>query len=104
MEHTMNKTRSRLTTLALAFALSAGATITANAEQVTIPVGSQAERSQTRLPVNGMNESTVEDRWGTPQKVVEPVGQPPISQWHYQEFVVYFENNRVLHTVMKRER
>jgi len=100
----MNKTRSRLTTLVLALALGAGATIAANAEQVTIPVGSQAERSQARLPVNGMNESTVEDRWGAPQKVVEPVGQPPISQWHYQEFVVYFENNRVLHTVMKRDR
>ncbi len=98
----MNKTRNRLTALALALALGTGAVTTAHAEQVTIPVGSQADRSETRLPVNGMSEYAVQDHWGAPQEVREPVGQPPIRQWHYQDFIVYFENNRVLHSVMKR--
>ena len=95
-----NGTRLAKLTLALALGLSAGH---AQAEQLTIPVGSQAERSEVSMPANGMSQDAVKNRWGSPQDIREAVGQPPITQWHYQEFVVYFENNRVLHTVLKRQ-
>ena len=40
----------------------------------------------------------------TPQDIKGPVGEPPISQWHYQDFVVYFEGNRVIHAVVKQHK
>jgi hypothetical protein len=30
------------------------------------------------------------------------VGEPPISSWEYEPFVVYFEYDRVIHSVAKR--
>lgn len=89
-----------LTGLAFATALFIGAP--AQAQQVTVPVGTQAERADLQLPTNGMSEESVRNRWGAPRNMEGPVGEPPISQWHYDRFVVYFENNRVLHTVVKR--
>ena len=51
-----------------------------------------------------MSQKAVEERWGSPQEIRQAVGQPPISQWHYPDFIVYFEGDTVLHTVMKRSR
>ena len=30
------------------------------------------------------------------------LGNPPITRWDYPQFSVYFENDRVLHTVLAR--
>lgn len=98
----MNNNGTRFATLTLTLALGLGVIGSLQAEQIKVPVGSQADRSQTTLPANGMGQDAVHDRWGAPQEIREPVGQPPITQWHYQAFIVYFENNRVLHAVMKR--
>ncbi len=74
------------------------------ADEMTIPVGSQGERSQTDLPRTGMSEESVRNAWGTPREIRGPVGKPPISQWHYDGFVVYFEGDRVLHAVLNPNR
>ena len=91
-------------TLTLTLALGLGVAGQVQAEQVTVPVGTQADRSHASLPENGMSQKTVKERWGSPQEIRQPVGQPPISQWHYPDFIVYFEGDTVLHTVMKRSR
>jgi hypothetical protein len=100
----MNNKRNLITAAALSVALASAALPQAHAEQLTIPVGSQADRSQETLPANGMTQDSVRSRWGSPADMRGPVGEPPISQWHYQDFVVYFENDRVLHAVMKRRK
>ena len=74
------------------------------AEELRVPVGSQADRSQQSLPRTGMTQASVQASWGQPASVEGPVGQPPISQWHYGKFVVYFENDRVIHSVLKLQR
>ena len=74
------------------------------AEEVRVPVGSQADRDQASFPGSGMSQSSVRASWGAPMEIQGPVGQPPITQWHYQNFVVYFEGNRVIHTVLKHNR
>lgn len=75
------------------------------AEELRMSVKEKAERSsQADLPRNGLSESSVENRWGQPESVTGPVGQPPIHQWHYQDFTVYFEDNRVIHTVLRQDR
>lgn len=75
------------------------------AEELRMSVKEKAERSaQANLPSNGLSETSVENRWGPPQSVSGPVGEPPIYQWHYQNFIVFFEDNRVIHTVLRQDR
>lgn len=88
-----------------AAALLVGPVTTVSAEEVRVPVMSQAERSaQENLPRKGMSQSSVRNGWGEPREKTGPVGDPPISQWHYGDFVVYFEGDRVIHAVLKPHR
>lgn len=70
------------------------------ADTVEIPVGNQgyvAEASHLR----GKEQNQVTEEFGEPLGVEGPVGEPAITRWEYTEFYVFFENNRVLHTVSK---
>jgi hypothetical protein len=56
-------------------------------------------------PTSGMSMDNVEAKYGAPTRRVPAVGggsaaQPPITRWEYPGFVVYFENNHVVHTVV----
>ena len=53
-------------------------------------------------PKSGTTQSNVEATFGSPKAKVAPVGDPPITRWEYDGFVVYFEYDRVIHTVKKR--
>ncbi|WP_367273059.1 hypothetical protein [Marinobacter sp.] len=74
------------------------------AEDLRVPVGSQADRSQQNMPRTGMTQASVRAAWGQPNSIDSAVGQPPISQWHYGKFVVYFEKDRVIHSVLTHQR
>ena len=70
------------------------------AESIEVPVGSQgvvAEASHLR----GKKQDQVTQELGEPINIQGPVGEPAISRWEYAGFYVYFENDRVLHTVAK---
>jgi hypothetical protein len=54
-------------------------------------------------PIRGMNMDNVEHIFGTPVQKYDAVGKPPITRWDYPDYVVYFEYNMVLHTVMKNQ-
>lgn len=56
------------------------------------------------MPERGRTMATVRSRLGEPQRVLGPVGDPPITRWVYREFTVYFEHDRVLHSVKHRDR
>jgi hypothetical protein len=60
-----------------------------------------AQPGNVSLPGRGMNMDNVEHIFGTPLEKRPAVGKPPISRWDYADYVVYFEYNMVLHTVMK---
>jgi hypothetical protein len=49
-----------------------------------------------------MSQARVEANFGTPQTRVSPVGDPPITRWEYSNFVVFFEYDKVIHSVTKR--
>ena len=64
----------------------------------------KVEAARTRnLPANGLSQSEVRERWGQPQKTAPAVGEPPIARWTYEEFVVYFEYDRVISAVLRHE-
>lgn len=86
-----------LTVLALLFGMIevSGAQ---NLQMDGVDAGNAAAR-----PTRGMTAATVEARYGAPQNKVAPVGDPPISRWEYADFVVFFEYDRVIHAVVKRQ-
>jgi hypothetical protein len=53
-------------------------------------------------PVNGMSMRQVEQKFGMPSEKKSAVGQPPIIRWIYPDFVVFFEHNTVIHSVIPR--
>ena len=53
-------------------------------------------------PVNGMSAGEVLARFGEPRQRIAPVGNPPISQWVYDAYIVYFERDRVITSVVTR--
>lgn len=98
-----NKASSGL--ICMAAALLLGSALPGHAEEVAVPVMDQADRSSSQnLPRTGQSQDAVRERQGEPQRIDGPVGEPPISQWHYPDFVVYFEGQHVIHSVMKPNR
>ncbi|WP_438969907.1 hypothetical protein [Methylophaga sp.] len=53
-------------------------------------------------PTQGMNMSQVEQKFGQPTEKFPAVGEPPISRWQYGEFDVFFEYDKVIHSVINR--
>lgn len=53
-------------------------------------------------PTRGMTQARVEQRFGAPMARRGAVGDPPISSWEYDGFTVYFEYDKVIHSVTRR--
>jgi hypothetical protein len=51
-------------------------------------------------PNRGSSMATVQGRFGEPTSRHATVGVPPITRWDYPQFSVYFEHDRVLHSVL----
>jgi hypothetical protein len=58
-----------------------------------------AAATSTDRPERGTKMGAVEARYGAPATRYPAVGQPPITRWDYPGFVVFFENDLVLHAV-----
>ena len=91
---------------ALAFVLASSLSSTpARADTLAVPQAAP-EKAQPRagtisidLPGRGMTMAEVEKRFGPPAKKEDEVGDPPITRWVYEDFVVYFEYQYVIHAV-----
>lgn len=70
----------------------------AHAEELKMTPAPQAQGNQ---PKRGMSMEKVEATFGAPTNRVPAVGNPPITRWEYPGFIVYFEHNLVLHSVVK---
>ena len=68
------------------------------ADVLTIPGHYATERSSI-LPARGSSMDRVLTEFGEPEQRKDAVGDPPITEWDYGDFKVYFEFDRVLHTV-----
>lgn len=59
-------------------------------------------KSGMSLPAKSQTMSQVQTQFGEPLSQSAPVGSPPITQWAYPDFVVYFEHSHVITTVIKK--
>lgn len=88
---------------ALLMLLIAAANVSAIADEIKIPVGQQGHTSLS-LPARGDARIDVLDRFGLADQEHPAIGKPPITRWDYREFSVYFENDRVINSVVHHQR
>ena len=70
--------------------------------QKTQPLSLKIKKDyDVRTPRRGEAMDSVKRRFGTPDSVLGPVGEPPITRWQYPRFEVVFEGDRVIHTVIE---
>ncbi len=70
------------------------------AETIAVDNGIAVKESETPTPTRGMTMAQVASRFGAPSSKVAPIGAPPISRWEYPGFIVYFEHDHVIHSVV----
>lgn len=70
------------------------------AETIATGNGIAVKDSDIATPSRGMTMDEVANRFGAPSAKVPAVGKPPISRWEYAGFVVYFEGDHVIHSVV----
>lgn len=80
----------------------AGAAI---AETLVVNDQVQVRESDVQGPKRGATMKAVEQQFGAPTERHAAVGgasgaQPPITRWDYPHFSVFFEKDRVVHTVV----
>lgn len=85
--------------------VSAAAAIALAGPALADELKAPAPEGGANTPSSGMSMDSVEAKYGAPTRRVPAVGgasaqQPPITRWEYPGFTVYFENNRVIHTVV----
>lgn len=70
----------------------------------TLLVESVESGASVAHPERGMTMDGVLARFGEPKARSGPVGNPPITTWDYADFVVYFENQYVIHAVVPHKK
>ncbi|WP_299592990.1 hypothetical protein [uncultured Microbulbifer sp.] len=103
----MFSTRHKISSLrALSLASLLGGAFLASsatlADTVEVPVGSQGYVTEADH-LRGKKQEQVTTELGEPLNIQGPVGEPAITRWEYAGFFVYFEYDRVLHTVKKHQ-
>ena len=72
---------------------------------IMLPIASQGSYlGGIERPKKGLNQETVKQNFGDPVSTHEPSREPPIIRWNYENFSVYFENDVVIHSVLKHRR
>ncbi len=89
-------------TLAFLFACSIFLPATGLTEVLLIDAVKAEQQANIPRPHRGETMNAVEKRFGSPVTKHAPVGDPPITRWDYAQFSVYFEYDRVLTSVLKR--
>jgi hypothetical protein len=81
-------------------ALALGASVPTFAETLAVDGQVAIKPAGIETPQRGSTMSAVEQKFGAPANKSGPVGSPPITKWFYPNFVVVFENDKVLHAVV----
>lgn len=69
----------------------------AQADVLSMSVGQQSQ--EQNKPQHGQSMQQIEAHFGQPLVRKGAVGEPPITVWKYSKFTVYFEYNKVIHSV-----
>ncbi len=94
-----------LAALPLAAMAEDGATETTRGDVLVIEEVPAAETARApvatrKVPTRGMDMANVRNAFGAPREEHAAVGDPPITRWDYDGYSVFFEHDKVLHSVI----
>ncbi len=79
--------------------------VTVTSQADTLLIEEVNKTSNINKPTRGMTMNQVISKFGKPEVKKKAVGKPPITQWLYSDFIVYFESQWVIQAViMKQEK
>jgi hypothetical protein len=84
----------------LGFAGAVGVGARCAAETIAVDTGIAVKDPGIATPSRGMTMQEVIAKFGAPASKLPAIGKPPIARWEYAAFVVYFEFDHVVHTVV----
>ena len=67
-------------------------------DELAIP-GHMDNAQKQVMPKRGISMDDVLSEFGEPDERYGPIGEPPITEWVYGSFRVYFEHEIVLHSI-----
>lgn len=73
-----------------------------NASTGSMSMAPTAGPAPANAPANSTTMSKVREVNGEPERIMEGVGDPPITRWQYPGYVVYFEYDKVIISVAGR--
>ena len=69
-------------------------------DTLRVPPGAQFAPARLEdRPARGLHMDQVRQRYGEPRRLRPAVGEPPITRWYYDDFVVVFEHQWVIRAV-----
>ena len=84
----------------LSLLLGAGLLIQSATAGDTLVIPGHVATGETQImPRRGSSMDQVLEQFGEPDDRYGPVGDPPITEWVYGSFRVYFEHHIVLHSI-----
>jgi hypothetical protein len=93
----------KMSLVALGLAMGTGLAAPAFAETLAVDGQLAIKPTGVTIPQRGLSMAAVEQQFGAPANKSGPVGNsaknPPITKWFYPNFVVVFENDKVIHAV-----
>jgi len=88
-----------LSALSIVIALSSLGLTTSTAYSEVLNIPDAPQSFSVTLPGRGMTMTKVLENFGEPQSKDPEVGQPPITRWHYPNYIVVFEYQYVIHAL-----
>jgi hypothetical protein len=79
--------------------VAGGETATAESQVAASGTMGFAGPAPAEAPRGSMTMSAVRAAKGDPDRILDAVGDPPITRWQYPGYVVYFEHDRVITSV-----
>ena len=73
----------------------------AQADTLLIEKVRAGDMSGVQRPPRGMSMADVETYYGSPERRYQAVGDPPITRWDYPALSVYFDGDKVVHSVVR---
>ena len=67
------------------------------------PIIKDIAKPTMALPTAGMSMASVTQKFGAPKTKHAAIGKPPITQWDYEQFSVYFEHRHVVHSIQRMD-
>jgi len=73
----------------------------AHAETLLMDQVKLEQKSPVKRPPRGLTMTQVQKRFGPPVTKEPAVGNPPITRWVYPQYIVYFDHQYVIHSVLR---